>query len=311
LTGRYTAPGSGTIKLKGKMAGSDFTREIPVTLPETMALHDVLAPMWARARIDDLMSEDYMGAQLGRMRMDLKSTITQLAMEFRLMTQFTSFVAVEEITVTDNGIPRRIDVPVAVPAGVDFSRVMGGGGGGGPTGLFTLYSGPNQLAPQLQYSMQAQIQAQAQAQASAITKSGANKASAVGAGTGSANNSGGNPQDFALRPSGSLQPTRSPQEEKNIRIVMKLQPSLIGVVYRVMQKQDPHAFPFVRNGRVEVQLWLNDKSDLVKAKLKELGFETVLDHADSNLMIGRIPVDKLELLVDFEFVRYVSPLTTR
>ncbi|HET8782254.1 MAG TPA: VIT and VWA domain-containing protein, partial [Pyrinomonadaceae bacterium] len=47
LTGRYTAPGSGTIKLKGKMAGSDFTREIPVTLPETMALHDVLAPMWA------------------------------------------------------------------------------------------------------------------------------------------------------------------------------------------------------------------------------------------------------------------------
>jgi Ca-activated chloride channel family protein len=51
LTGRYTAPGSATIKLKGNMGGSVFTREIQVALPETMALHDVLAPLWARARM--------------------------------------------------------------------------------------------------------------------------------------------------------------------------------------------------------------------------------------------------------------------
>jgi Ca-activated chloride channel homolog len=308
LTGRYTAPGSGTIKLKGKMAGSDFTREIPVTLPETMALHDVLAPMWARARIDDLMSEDYMGAQLGRMRMDLKSTITQLAMEFRLMTQFTSFVAVEEITVTDGGMPRRIDVPVAVPAGVDFSRVMGGGGGGGPTGLFTVYGGQNQV----NYSLQAaQAQAQASAPPVAVTKSGGNKAAGVGAGSGAAGKTSGGPQDFALRPSGSLGPARSPEEEKNIRVAMKLQPALLAIVYRVKTKQDPNVVVFVRNGKAEVQLWMNDKSELAIAKLKELGFEIVLDHAGSNLMIGRIPVDKLELLADLEFVRYVSPLTTR
>ena len=33
------------------------------------------------------------------------------------MTQFTSFVAVEEMMVTDGGQPRRIDVPVEVPEG--------------------------------------------------------------------------------------------------------------------------------------------------------------------------------------------------
>jgi hypothetical protein len=44
------------------MAGSDFVREIPVELPETMASHDVLAPLWARARVDNLMKEDYAGA---------------------------------------------------------------------------------------------------------------------------------------------------------------------------------------------------------------------------------------------------------
>ena len=60
--------GRGTIRLKGKMAGSDFVREIPVELPETMASHDVLAPLWARARVDNLMNQDYAGAQAGDMR---------------------------------------------------------------------------------------------------------------------------------------------------------------------------------------------------------------------------------------------------
>ena len=35
LTGRYTAPGRGVIRLKGKMAGRDFVREIAVDFPES------------------------------------------------------------------------------------------------------------------------------------------------------------------------------------------------------------------------------------------------------------------------------------
>ena len=118
VTGRYTAAGRGTIRLKGKMAGSDFVRDIPVDFPETMASHDVLAALWARARVDNLMGQDFAGAQSGNMRSDLKDTITQLGIEYRLMTQFTSFVAVEEMVVTDGGKPRRIDVPIEVPEGV-------------------------------------------------------------------------------------------------------------------------------------------------------------------------------------------------
>ena len=67
LTGRYTSAGRATIRLKGKVAGNDFIREIPVELPETMASHDVLATLWARARIDNLMAQDYAGAQSGNM----------------------------------------------------------------------------------------------------------------------------------------------------------------------------------------------------------------------------------------------------
>jgi len=39
------------------------------------------------------------------------------------MTQFTSFVAVEEMIVTDGDQPRRIDVPVEVPEGVNPEAV--------------------------------------------------------------------------------------------------------------------------------------------------------------------------------------------
>jgi Ca-activated chloride channel family protein len=118
LTGRYKGSGHGMIRLKGKMAGHEFVREVLVDLPESEARHDVLATLWARLRIDDLMGQDYDGLQHGNPRADLKETITQLGLEYRLMTQFTSFVAVEEMIVTDGGQPRRIDVPVELPEGV-------------------------------------------------------------------------------------------------------------------------------------------------------------------------------------------------
>ncbi len=84
LTGRYTAAGSGTIRLKGKMSGREFVREIPVNLPEATAQHDVLAPLWARSRIDNLMDQDLNGVQQGSMRPELKETITNLGLEYRL-----------------------------------------------------------------------------------------------------------------------------------------------------------------------------------------------------------------------------------
>ena len=41
------------------------------------------------------------------------------------MTQFTSFVAVEEKTVTEGGAPRRVEVPVEMPEGMSYEGVFG------------------------------------------------------------------------------------------------------------------------------------------------------------------------------------------
>lgn len=115
IHGRFTAAGRGVIRLKGKTAGRETVREIPVDFPAAEARHDVLATLWARTRIDDLTRQDYSNS-----KPEIREQITSLGLEFGLMTSFTSFVAVEERIVTDGGAPVRIDVPVDMPEGVTF-----------------------------------------------------------------------------------------------------------------------------------------------------------------------------------------------
>ncbi len=125
LHGRYRAPASGVIRMKGWMSGREVVREIPVSLPKHQSENRALASVWARARVDDLMSQDWNGLQMGTTRRDLKEAITELGLKYGLMTQFTSFVAVEEKIVNEGGAPRRIEVPVEMPDGVNHHSIFG------------------------------------------------------------------------------------------------------------------------------------------------------------------------------------------
>ena len=125
LTGRYITPGRATIRLRGKVAGRSVVRKIDVVLPGYEPNHDVLATLWARTKIADLMAQDYNGIQQGTPQPNVRKAITQLGLDHRLMTQFTSFVAVEELIITEGGQPRRIEVPVELPEGVSYEGVFG------------------------------------------------------------------------------------------------------------------------------------------------------------------------------------------
>src|SRR5207248_3461594 len=83
LSGRYARGGRGVVRLKGKMSGRDFVREIPVELPETEERHDVLATLWARRRVDELMGRDMHGLQTGNVSDELSGEITRLGLDFR------------------------------------------------------------------------------------------------------------------------------------------------------------------------------------------------------------------------------------
>ena len=123
--GRYGRAASGEITLRGLMSGKPFARRIRVNFPGSQPAHDTMATLWARARIDDLMSQNWGGLQNGSFEPALKREITDLGINYRLMTQFTSFVAVEEQRVTRGGESVVVEVPVEMPDGVSHEGVFG------------------------------------------------------------------------------------------------------------------------------------------------------------------------------------------
>jgi Ca-activated chloride channel family protein len=300
ITGRYTGSGRGAIRLKGKLAGRDFVREIPVDFSNSQQ-RDVLATLWARTRVDDLMSQDFKGAQAGNMQDDVKQAITQLGLDYRLMTQFTSFVAVEEMIVTDGGKPRRIDVPVEVPEGVNRAGVFGQETEKDAKSYASI--SPRRVA-------NAPLPRNVKPEARSKTRGAGS-----GAGSGAVASTQPKPSppvrvmvDEAETVDGPR--ALSPDEQRRRQIATRLHPTLLAVVDRLKdgkRSPGPEEARFIRGGKAEVQLWLTEKSAETLAQLKALGFEVVLDPQSSRMVIGRLSIEKLAALADLKFIRYVSP----
>jgi len=310
LTGRYSGNGKGTIRLKGKMSGRDFVREIPVDFSAAQS-RDVLATLWARTRVDDLMSQDFNGAQQSNMKDEVKQSIIQLGLEYRLMTQFTSFVAVEEMIVTDGGKPRRIDVPVEVPEGVNretiFGQEKGQSGFGGQ--LYLGRRSANRAAAIMpNQSPTASLRATV-APPPSTTGTGTGQG-VGGAGAGSVTTS---TKPAKITELGYEDPRAlSPEEKRRRELQTKFHPSVLSVIDRLKNRTTASAdeAKFIRNGKAEIQIWLTDKSEATIAKLKELGFEVVLDPTTAKMIIGRLPIEKLAALAEMKSVRYVAPQMT-
>ena len=160
--GRYTKAMNGIIKLRGNVAGQPYVREIAVNFPAIELANDSLASLWARTRVDELSSEKLRVTDQAKSAQYDKQ-ILDLGLQFRLLTNLTSFVAVEDRVVNQNGKPVTIQVPVGMADGVDpvmsgakvaeTVNVSGGGGGGIPMassrsvqGLYTVSGASAQMS---------------------------------------------------------------------------------------------------------------------------------------------------------------------
>jgi hypothetical protein len=123
--GKYTAGGAGTITLTGYAGGKPYEQKLAVNFPDSNTANPGIASLWARAKVDRLMSEDYTGAQNGAVNKELKDEIVETALAHHIMTQYTSFVAVDEKTVVKNGKLQTITVPVEMPDGVSREAIFG------------------------------------------------------------------------------------------------------------------------------------------------------------------------------------------
>ena len=285
MMGRYGGPANGTIHLRGKRNGEDLVRDIPVTLSAGGQKAVVLPTLWARQKVDDLMSQDWAGAEQGSPRPDLKDAVTELGLDYRMMTQYTSFVAVEEQVVTKDGKPRTVLVPVEMPEGVSYEGIFGDRAA--PV--------PMAMASRAQY----------------VGAGGGFDGVAAGVVAKSASHappppSPPSPSAYSLPRERDQDEKGSPGESKGDRKVLesKLHPSLVEV-WDCWQKNQKEC-GFVRDGKVKIQVWLTGDSQAVLDQLKALGFELGEHRRGERSVVGKLPVGQLQALTNLPEVKFAG-----
>jgi len=121
IHGRYTKGGTETIVVRGQLKNRTFEQSVPVNLPQNAASHAAMATVWARQKVRSLMNQMVKDGQT----QELIKQITQLGLTFRLMTKWTSFVAVEEKVVNVDGKSQTVVQPVEMPEGVSYEGIFG------------------------------------------------------------------------------------------------------------------------------------------------------------------------------------------
>lgn len=111
ITGRYRAAGTGVVKVTATTAGQRVTIPISVALPAHEAAEPV-ASLWARRQIDALEEAQLRGENVAR-------AIEAIGLRFHLVTDYTSFIAIDRTRVVSNGQARVVEQPLIVPEGVN------------------------------------------------------------------------------------------------------------------------------------------------------------------------------------------------
>ena len=111
---------TGQLKVTGKLANGDrYEKLLDVDFAEQQ--NPAIAQLWGRARIKDLMNGLY-----GNETTEGVEAVTTTALAYRLLSQYTAFVAVsEEVRVDPDGTRRTVEVPVELPEGVSYEGIFG------------------------------------------------------------------------------------------------------------------------------------------------------------------------------------------
>jgi Ca-activated chloride channel family protein len=118
---RYSGPSTGTVTVTGKLAGKPYRRVLAVRLPQQRKDNRALPVVWARRRIERLMGESYNGPSA-----DTVAAVTGLGLSHKLVTPFTSFVAVERTLLADSRLPLdTVLIPNEMPEGMSWESNFG------------------------------------------------------------------------------------------------------------------------------------------------------------------------------------------
>ena len=114
ITGKYRGTPTGTIQLKGVSGTGDFTANYEVANAQPSEENQSIRYLWARNKIRLL--DDY-----NKLRVDDKrvAEVTELGLRYNLLTNYTSFVAVDQIqALAANTLTKTVDQALPLPEGV-------------------------------------------------------------------------------------------------------------------------------------------------------------------------------------------------
>jgi len=122
IYGRIAQGRAGTAVLTARDGSDRYEVRIPFDTTKA-AFHPGITTMWARQRVEDLMDrwrEADRNEQAG-----IKANIVAQAIRYRLVTRFTSLVAVEQVVVNAGGASKTVPVPAEFPEGWQIEGVFG------------------------------------------------------------------------------------------------------------------------------------------------------------------------------------------
>ncbi|MCW5944114.1 MAG: VWA domain-containing protein [Fimbriimonadaceae bacterium] len=281
IRGRYSKPGRASFTVSGRVGGQPWAQTMEVVLPGNSTRDSSIASLWARAKLDQLRFESAEPADPNRAApRDYAAEMTRVALDYRIMSEFTSFVAVESRVVNVGGRQRSVRVPVEMADGVTMgmdvlerARDMSGG--------LALGGRPGSLAQ----------------------GASANRGGLGGGGFGGATASPATSAGVQVR---RADPRLSPVIGRATMAGKSVSPT-------TGQRAEVDAQKIAaglrgKKGVLEVRVLLRQLDGTVRKAMKEAGFQ--LDDQDTRLKLvfGRIDAAKLAALARLEWVLRIEPL---
>ena len=119
IAGHFEGASPAEIVVNGR-AGHEY-REIPLNLDPgaAEALHPGIESVWARTKIADLSDQETYAPSK-----ELRQQITDTSLSYRLLCQYTAFVATDESRKTEGEHGVKVVVPVPVPEGMKYETTV-------------------------------------------------------------------------------------------------------------------------------------------------------------------------------------------
>ena len=115
--GKWRGAAAGTVLLGGRTGDQAYSAQFDVSAFQAQPTNKALRYLWARHRIDQLSDDEQ-----ANYSDDMRPQITQLGLDYNLLTKYTSFVAIDRRIRNEDGL-ETVSVPLPLPEGVEDSAV--------------------------------------------------------------------------------------------------------------------------------------------------------------------------------------------